>query len=67
MQVIARQGDTIEAICWRHLKTTSIAIRVMEMNPHLANLGVVLPEGSLVTIPDSAPAVPEKKLTQLWD
>lgn len=67
MKVRARQGDTIEAICWRHYKTTSIAVQVMELNPQLATIGVVLPEGTLVTLPDAVTTANTKKLTQLWD
>lgn len=67
MKVRARQGDTIEAICWRHHKNTSIAVQVMELNPQLATIGVVLPEGTLVTLPDAVTTANTKKLTQLWD
>lgn len=67
MKVRARQGDTIEAICWRHHKTTSIAVQVMELNPQLATIGAVLPEGTLVTLPDAVTTANTKKLTQLWD
>lgn len=67
MRVRARQGDTIEAICWRHLKTTDITTQVLELNPALAAIGVLVPEGTLVILPDVATTANTKKLTQLWD
>ncbi len=67
MQVRARQGDTIEAICWRHLKRTDIAVKVLELNPELASIGVLIPEGRLVILPDAVTTANTRKLTQLWD
>jgi phage tail protein X len=67
MIVRARQGDTLDAVCWRHLKRTDIVVQVLELNPTLAEIGAVLPEGTLVTLPDAVTTANTKKLTQLWD
>ncbi len=67
MKVAAHQGDTVELLCHRHLRRTDIVESVLEANPGLAALGAVLPMGTEVTLPDSAPAATTKTLVQLWD
>lgn len=68
MIVIAHQGDTVDLICHRHLgRTASVVERVLEANPGLAALGPVLPMGTALDLPDSAPAAVQEDLIQLWD
>ncbi|MFY3303609.1 tail protein X [Achromobacter xylosoxidans] len=68
MQVRAQQGDTVDAICWRHLGTTrDVVEQTYELNPGLADLGAVLPHGLLVTLPDSAPQPSTAQTVTLWD
>lgn len=67
MIVRARQGDTLEAVCWRHLKRTDLVVQVLDLNPSLAEVGAILPEGTLVALPDVVATANTKKLTQLWD
>lgn len=69
MQVHARQGDTLDALCWRHLGTTEgLVERALELNPGLAELGPVLPHGVLVRLPPLPPAgATDRPLVQLWD
>lgn len=68
MQVRAQQGDTVDAICWRHLGTTrDVVERTYELNPGLADLGAVLPHGLLLTLPDSAPQPSTAQTVTLWD
>lgn len=67
MQVIAHQGDSIDSLCWRHLGSSAAVEQVLEDNPGLAALGVILPEGTPVTLPDAAPASSNTSLLQLWD
>jgi phage tail protein X len=66
MNVIARQYDTLDLICHRHLgQTAGVTERALEMNPGVARLGEILPEGTAITLPDeAAPAVIET--VQLW-
>lgn len=67
MQVRAIQGDTVDLLCQRHLgQTAAVTEQVLTANPGLAALGPILPNGTLVTLPDVAP---EKTtpLVQLWD
>lgn len=67
VQIRTHQGETVDALCWRHYGRTQGAVEaVLQANPGLASHGLVLPQGQLVTMPElSAPAA--KKLTQLWD
>jgi len=68
MQVIALQGDTVDGLCWRHYRQTAgITEQVLELNPGLASIGPILPEGYEVTLPDQSPAPAKKQLIQLWD
>lgn len=69
MRVHARQGDTLDALCWRHLgRTAGVVEAALESNPGLASLGTVLPHGTAVDLPDSTPSAPTNRaLVQLWD
>lgn len=68
MIVTAIQGDTIDALCQRHLgSTAAVTEQVMELNTGLAALGAVLPIGTQVDLPDQAQAKNEKPLIQLWE
>lgn len=52
--VTAQQGDTLDALCWRELGTTSggVVEAALELNPLLAAAGPVIAEGTGVTLPD---------------
>jgi phage tail protein X len=66
MNVMARQGDTLDMICWRHLGQTSGAVEAtLVLNPGLARRGLMLPEGTTVTLPDESPSI-ETAIVQLW-
>lgn len=69
MQVAAQQSETIDEICWRFLgRTGGVTEQAYEMNRGLATLGAVLPEGTVVTLPDPKEAAPEtRKIVNLWD
>jgi phage tail protein X len=68
MQVTALQGDTLDQICQRHLgRTGGITEAVLDANPGLAALGAVLPMGTPVILPDTAPIAAPAELLQLWD
>jgi phage tail protein X len=64
----ARQGDTLDGLLWRErgLRSADLA-PVLEANPGLAALGPVLPTGTAVLVPDTAPAPVTRDLVQLWD
>lgn len=68
MLVRAQQGDTVDELCWRHLgRTAGLVEIVYELNPGLADRGLVLPSGLEVTLPDQPANKPTAPLLELWD
>lgn len=66
-RVCSQKGDTLDLICHREYgRTRSVTEIVLEANPMLATGLLVLPIGTLVTLPDIASE--DKSLTQkrLW-
>ncbi|WP_025121252.1 MULTISPECIES: tail protein X [unclassified Serratia (in: enterobacteria)] len=67
MEVIAQQGDTLDALCQQHYgRTEGVVESVLLANPGLAEVGVILPHGTVVTLPVMATA-PATETVQLWD
>lgn len=68
MQIRARQGDTLDAICWRYYGRTAGCVEaLLDANQGIASHGPVLPMGTLVTLPDTPPAQTDKTNTvKLW-
>jgi phage tail protein X len=64
-------GDVLDAICHKHYGKTSGNIeRVLEANPGLADLDVVLPLGTLIVLPDlpaENESTPILETARLWD
>lgn len=68
MKVRARQGDTVDQICWRYLGATSgVVEQVLQLNPDIAKLGPVLPMGTVVTLPKRTETQPKKIRVTLWE
>ncbi|WGS42165.1 tail protein X [Burkholderia sp. JSH-S8] len=68
MRIAALQGETLDALCWRHYGSTAGTVEaVLEANPGLAELGVVLPMGTVVDMPKLSTIVQTKPLLQLFD
>lgn len=71
--VTAQQGDTLDAMCWRELGTTSggVVEAALELNPLLAAAGPIIAEGTAVTLPDAPQAGTSGTLTletvNLWN
>ena len=66
MNVIARQSDTLDLICHRHFgQTAAVTEKTLSMNPGIARLGEILPEGIAITLPDEAMS-PVIETVQLW-
>lgn len=68
MQVRANQGETLDALCQRVLgRTAGVTEAALSANHGLADLGPVLPNGTLVELPDTVQATQtETALVQLW-
>jgi len=64
-----RQGDTVDLIAWRHYgRTAGTTEQLLDANPGLADHGPLLPTGTLVQLPDAAPApVAPAQPVNLWD
>ncbi|MBR8055673.1 tail protein X [Burkholderia vietnamiensis] len=68
MRVYAQQGDTVDALCYRHLgRTQSVVEATLEMNAGLADYGPVLPLGLAVDLPDPPNDQPTVTLVNLFD
>ncbi len=64
----SEQGDTLDLICYRHYGSSHLTTeQVMEANPQLAELGTVIPENSLIELPQINSTTPVNKSIQLWD
>ncbi|KAB8310884.1 phage tail protein [Rouxiella chamberiensis] len=67
MRVIAQQGDTLDALCYRHYgRTVGVVESVLAANLGLAELGETLPHGTVVILP-AVDASPTSETVQLWD
>lgn len=67
MHVIAQQGDTLDAVCYRHYgRTAGVVEAVLLANPGLADKGAILPHGTAIMLPVMATA-PVTETVQLWD
>lgn len=63
--VIARDGDTVDQLCWRHLGQTATATEAtLAMNPGLAN-SPHLTAGQRVTLVQ--PVASAQKLVNIFD
>ncbi|TAN72314.1 MAG: phage tail protein [Magnetospirillum sp.] len=62
-----RQGDTVDAICWRYYGRESASEAVLEANRGLAGHGPILPAGLEIELPDLAMPAPASTLIKLWD
>ncbi|WP_164276429.1 tail protein X [Stenotrophomonas sp. B1-1] len=71
MRVMALQGDTLDALCHRHLGTTAGMVeKALALNYGISLHGPILPLGTVMELPEvptpSAGAV-VRPLVQLWD
>jgi phage tail protein X len=66
--VRAQQGDTVDALCWRHYgRTAGVTEVVLEANPGLADHGPTLPQGLPVEMPEAQTTAPKRQMVNLWD
>jgi len=68
MRVYAQQGDTVDALCFRHYgRTRGVVEATLEMNAGLADLGPILPHGQAVDLPEAPNDQPTISTVRLWD
>ncbi|MAY70792.1 MAG: phage tail protein [Halomonas sp.] len=62
------QDETLDGLCYRILgRTGSVTEQTLELNQGLAELGPLLPQGLLITLPNERQAAPLRADTlQLW-
>ena len=67
MKTFALQGDTLDAICVRYYgRTEGVFESVLAANPGLAELGAVLPHGTVIELPD-VKSSPVTEIINLWE
>lgn len=66
---ITKDGDRVDWICWRYYgRYRGGAVEaVLNANPGLAGLGLVLPGGITVSLPEIPKPVKNDGLIKLWD
>lgn len=65
--VRAHQGDTADALCWRHYgRTAGVTEALFAANPGLADHGPQLPQGLLVELPEAPASAPLGQTVNLW-
>ena len=65
---LTSDGDTVDYICWKYYGQQSGAVElVLEANPGLADLGVVLPANTPVNLPELPDPAAEAQPLRLWD
>lgn len=67
MKVYAMQSDTLDALCARYYgRTEGVVETVLQANPGLSELGVILPYGTAIDLPDVETS-PTAETLNLWD
>lgn len=67
MKTYALQGDTLDAICVRYYgRTEGVVESVLEANLGLSELGVILPHGTVIELPDASSS-PVTETINLWE
>ncbi|WP_111895930.1 tail protein X [Acinetobacter sp. MB5] len=62
------QNDTIDSICWRYYgRSVGVVEQVLSANPQLDELGVILPIGTDVVLPDLDSPQNIQQNINLWD
>lgn len=63
-----RQGQTVDLVCLDYYgRTAKVVEAVIEANPGLAGLGVVLPIGTKIVMPEFLAKAQTPRLVSLWD
>ena len=67
-QLRSVQGDTLDAVVFRHYgRTAGLVEDVLNANPKLADLGPVLPTGTLINLPPAPTQTATAAMVNLWD
>lgn len=68
-QYVTKDGDTVDLIVWNYYKRQSgrVVEQVLDANPALANLGVLLSAGVTIELPDIEEEADANTGVKLWD
>ena len=67
MIVIARENDTIDDLCWRHLgRTADVVEQALKLNPNISRHGVFLKAGTKVKLPTLDQKKSTVQAVKLW-
>ena len=65
--VTARDGDTVDMIALRERgQTAEVTEAIFNLNPGLADLGAILPLGTVVILPDPQPKKVVRNVPRIW-
>ena len=65
---ITRQGETVDIACWKHYGQTAVVTEaVLVANVGLADLGAILPMGTLIHMPVIETRTAARRLVGLWE
>ena len=65
-EIVTKDGDMLDALCWRHYGREDVVPDVLEANPALAGKPPMLEAGLRVMLPN-LPEPAEKREIRLWD
>jgi phage tail protein X len=66
--ITARQGDTLDELAWRERGLGPADLgTLLDANPGIAAAGAVLPIGTAIIVPVTAPASPTRAVVNLWN
>ena len=67
-EYITKTGDTADFIAWKYYgrQDNRIVERLLDENPGLADIGPILPQGLVVSLPD-LPVPAQQQGVRLWD
>ena len=64
---VSIEGDTVDKIAFRRRKATkAVTEQIYALNPGLAFLGVFLPTGTRVVLPDTPTAKAVRQVKRIW-
>lgn len=66
---LTSEGDSLDFICWKFYdgQQSGAVEAVLEANPNLSDMGLILPANVQITLPDLAEPAKEQQPIRLWD
>lgn len=66
---VKTEGWTVDRIVWEVLQdhAPELVQETLRLNPGLAGIGLIVPTGSVLTLPDPPASTPSRTVVRLWD